>query len=87
MDQTGGVSFEEAASQNTNASVGARASGLERFAMKYSFGLLKTPRDAQYALVILIIFLFAFSLFMWLTAPKTNEEPPPRDPQDYLRTP
>ena len=56
---------------------------LIRWAMQLSGGLIKNEKEAQIALIGLAGILLAASVFVLMSGPDANEEPPPRDPSDY----
>lgn len=77
------VQFEN--EERTTMTASASEPALVRFVMKYSGGVIKNAKEAQIALIGIVVLLFGISVFLLLSGPNTNEEPPLRDPSDYIR--
>lgn len=77
------VVFEDESSSVVSRS--PAQSGFIGLVMKHSGGLLKTPQQAQYALLALVVTLLIVSGYLILSSPSGKDKPPPRDPSMYAR--
>lgn len=77
------VQFEN--EERATTGVSASEPVLVRLVVRYSGGVIKNAKEAQIALIGIVVLLFGISVFLLISGPDTNEEPPPRDPSDYIR--